>query len=101
MYDLPARRRALNLIAEGQSLSDISRATGIARATLRHWWDNPEKLAPSRSIACPRCSETLALLRPRDDYAYLFGLYLGDGCISRQGPESKGVWKLRIMCADT
>jgi hypothetical protein len=33
-------------------------------------------------------------------YAYLLGLYLGDGCISRQGPETKGVWKLRISCAD-
>lgn len=26
-----------------------------------------------------------------DRYAYLLGLYLGDGCISRQGPEAKGV----------
>ncbi len=49
---------------------------------------------------CPLCSEVRTAPEPQDDYAYLLGLYLGDGCINRQGPESKGVWKLRIMCAD-
>ena len=39
-------------------------------------------------------------VEPQRDYAYLLGLYLGDGCISRQGPAKKGVWKLRIVCAD-
>jgi hypothetical protein len=49
---------------------------------------------------CPLCSEVRTAPEPQGDYAYLLGLYLGDGCINRQGPESKGVWKLRIMCAD-
>jgi hypothetical protein len=35
------------------------------------------------------------------DYAYLLGLYLGDGCISRAGAKEKNVWALRIICADT
>jgi hypothetical protein len=39
-------------------------------------------------------------VEPQGSYAYLLGLYLGDGCISRQGPARKDVWKLRIMCAD-
>jgi hypothetical protein len=100
MYNLPIRLRAMNLFAQGQSLSDISRVTGIARATLRDWRDNPDKLAPYREISCPGCSESTAALERPAEYAYLLGLYLGDGCISRQGPASKGVWKLRIMCAD-
>jgi hypothetical protein len=100
MYDLPTRRHAMSLIAQGQSLSHVSRATGIARATMRDWLYHPEKLSPSRMIMCLRCSGKPAALGSRGDYAYLFGLYLGDGCISRQGPGSKGVWKLRIMCAD-
>jgi hypothetical protein len=36
----------------------------------------------------------------RADYAYLLGLYLGDGCISRAGARDKEVWKLRVICAD-
>jgi hypothetical protein len=38
---------------------------------------------------------------PLTDYSYLLGLYLGDGCISVAGDRAKGVWKLRIMCADS
>ena len=39
-------------------------------------------------------------MEPRRDYAYLLGLYLGDGCINLLKPKTKGVWKLRITCAD-
>jgi hypothetical protein len=37
---------------------------------------------------------------PARDYAYVLGLYLGDGYINPVGDPSKGVWVLRIMCAD-
>jgi len=100
MYDLATRHSAMTLVSRGESLSAISRTTGIARATLREWRDDPEKLSPSRTRLCPRCAAIPSTVEPRDRYAYLLGLYLGDGCISRQGPERKGVWKLRIMCAD-
>ena len=100
MYDKSARIRAMALVAQGQSLKAVSRATGIARATLRDWRDHPEKLALSAKRTCPRCSSERSTVEPQSYYAYLLGLYLGDGCISRQGPARKGVWKLRIMCAD-
>ncbi len=100
MYDLPTRQRAMALVLRGESLSAISRTTGVARATLRDWRDNPEKLESALKRACPRCASVRASIEPPGPYAYLLGLYLGDGCISRQGPERKGVWKLRIMCAD-
>lgn len=47
--------------------------------------------APSWS-PCPRCEMEAEL----DDaaYVYLLGLYLGDGCISRQ---KRNVWRLRIF----
>ncbi len=38
--------------------------------------------------------------RTASDYAYLLGLYLGDGCINRASTKDKDVRKLRIMCAD-
>jgi hypothetical protein len=53
-----------------------------------------------RRAACPRCAANQTLPEPQADYAYLLGLYLGDGCISRAGARDKDVWKLRIMCAD-
>lgn len=49
---------------------------------------------------CPRCEP---IPRPPADgrsYAYLLGLYLGDGCITPAGDPAKGVWRLRIMCGD-
>jgi hypothetical protein len=42
----------------------------------------------------------VSLPTPCADYAYLLGLYLGDGCISRASDRNKDVWKLRIFCAD-
>jgi hypothetical protein len=75
-------------------------STGINRSTLREWRDNPDRRRSGRSY-CPRCDGDPALPEPRADYAYLLGLYLGDGCISVGGNRAKRVWKLRIMCADT
>jgi hypothetical protein len=65
---------------------------------LRDWREHPVSVN-SRSV-CPRCKPNPALPEPQADYAYLLGLYLGDGCISRGGARDKDVWKLRIACAD-
>jgi transposase-like protein len=99
MYSSEVRFMALALMESGLSLRSISVSTGINRATLRDWRDHPEKAARSRPT-CPRCAARPTLPEPRDDYAYLLGLYLGDGCISVGGASAKGVWKLRIACAD-
>jgi hypothetical protein len=74
-------------------------STGISRSTLREWRDYPEKARSSRT-SCPRCGDTPTLPEQRADYAYLLGIYLGDGCISPAGDPAKGVWKLRVMCCD-
>jgi hypothetical protein len=98
MYNRDVRRRALALIKSGQSLLSVSRSTGISRAALRDWRDHPEK--DGTRALCPRCADSPWLPEPRRDYAYLLGLYLGDGCISVSGDPAKGVWALRIACAD-
>ena len=98
MYDRDVRDRALALIGQGLSLRAASKSTGVSRATLRDWLDHPEKTGARAS--CPRCEPQPRLLEPRRDYAYLLGLYLGDGCISVGGDPAKGVWVLRIACAD-
>ena len=80
------------------SLRSISMSTGISRATLHDWREHPVSVNP-RAI-CPRCAPSPTPPKPQADYAYLLGLYLGDGCISRASTRDKDVWKLRIACAD-
>jgi hypothetical protein len=99
MYRPEVRHRALALIDSGHSLRSVSMSTGINRSTLRDWRDHPEKNQRSRA-SCPRCADVVSLPTPCADYAYLLGLYLGDGCISRASDRNKDVWKLRIFCAD-
>ncbi|MHA7958883.1 transcriptional regulator [Streptomyces sp. L500] len=96
MYDLTTRQRALALVDQGRSLNSVSKETGISRYALRSWQTRIEPRARPAS-ACCRCGP---VPRPPDDpaaYAYLLGLYLGDGCVSRQ---SSGTYALRIACAD-
>jgi hypothetical protein len=99
MYSSEVRLNALALIGNGSALRAVSASTGVSRSTLREWRDHPEKAWESRA-SCPRCSDNPALPEPPADYAYLLGLYLGDGCISASGDPVKGVWKLRVMCPD-
>ncbi len=78
----------------GQSLNSISKATGIQRSTLRDWRDHPERDLSDHVLgrACPLCAN--ASLRG-DAYAYLLGMYLGDGCVSTM---RGGVFSLRVAC---
>jgi hypothetical protein len=98
MYDRDVRRKALAAMDAGQSLQAISLSTGISRSALRDWHDRPERQNPRAT--CVRCAESQTLPAPASDYAYLLGLYLGDGCISVIGDPAKAVWVLRIACAD-
>jgi hypothetical protein len=99
MYNSDVRRYALDLMRRGFSLRSISMSTGINRSTLREWREHPE-IGANLKAECPRCSDSVTLPEPHADYAYLLGLYLGDGCISRAGARDKEIWKLRIICAD-
>ena len=72
----------------GLNHAQIARETGISRATIRDWirtrrWDHQPKQVDFRPQDLP----------PRE-YAYLLGIYLGDGTISK---APKGVWKLRVF----
>jgi hypothetical protein len=94
--------RVLDLSARGLVPSQISRWTGIPRSTVRSWvggnLPTSHQCASVRSEpgACPACGHPFhdPTTLPQDDYAYLLGLYLGDGCIST-GP--RGVHRLRIV----
>ncbi|MFE7236828.1 transcriptional regulator [Streptomyces sp. NPDC057580] len=97
MYDLDTRKRALELIAQGFSQNSVSKQTGISRAAIRSWQTRIEPLGWNRAAACPRCGGLPSDPENPAAYAYLLGLYLGDGCISS---ARRGVYFLRIACAD-
>lgn len=87
------------LFHEGLNDCQVARTTGIPRGTIRDWRHRPAdwpQVRPPGSSGepCPCCHG-----RSLDGqaYAYLLGLYLGDGCISRQ---PNGVYKLRVACAN-
>jgi hypothetical protein len=80
------------LIATGMNDCAIARRTGIPRPTIRDW-----RCKPPISLRCPGALSPCGVLHdlsalPPAAYAYLLGLYLGDGCLSR----SRRVWRLRI-----
>lgn len=90
MHPASEYRRALRLSSQGMTDLAVSRSIGIPRETIRDWRRGARARPASIDNACPFCGVT-----PLDgsDYAYLLGLYLGDGCLSE---HRRGVFRLRI-----
>ncbi|AKN72978.1 hypothetical protein QR97_27355 [Streptomyces sp. PBH53] len=93
MYDMGTRKRALALVAQGRSLSSVSREMGISRYAIRSW---QTRIEPVEHVGkpCPRCQEVPGPPENPAAYAYLFGLYLGDGCINA---HHRGVYFMRVV----
>jgi hypothetical protein len=89
---------ALQLAEGGLEAKEISRRIAVPRRTISDWLNGriPRgRLGPDD--LCAVCGH--APHEPDDlpaAYAYLLGVYLGDGCIS---PHPRGVFKLRV-CLD-
>jgi Homeodomain-like domain len=81
-------RRAMELIAQGYNDCQVGRMLGISRGTVRDWrhGKSAKHCIDPREL-CPRCGQPGH--DPADlahaSYAYLLGMYLGDGVISRLG----------------
>lgn len=92
-------QRVRALIARGLATSEIARTTGIPRGTVRDWRLGRVPrcgLDQEETAGCPRCghAEHDYEALPARAYAYLLGLYFGDGCISK---AQRGVFRLRIV----
>jgi hypothetical protein len=79
------------LHAAGVATAEIARRTGIPRSTMRYWLSQGPAFADRATIACAPCRRIE--VAPPGPYAYLLGLYLGDGCLSDVG---RGIYRLRI-----
>ncbi|MGW2465274.1 transcriptional regulator [Streptomyces sp. NPDC001761] len=93
MYDISTRERAVALAAQGRSLSSVSRETGISRYAIRSW---QARIEPVQRVGkpCPRCQEAPGSPENPAAYAYLLGLYLGDGYINA---HRRGVYTMRVV----
>ena len=85
---------ALCLSAIGVLDHETAQICGVSIGAIRHWRSGRRRVASSKAKTCPHCHG-----RPLDEsaYAYLLGLYLGDGHIVH-GPRD--VYVLAIACSD-
>jgi hypothetical protein len=81
----------LTLIAAGRSDAEIARRTGIPRRTVLDWRHGRASLQRRGRGSCG-LEHQPAELAPAA-YAYLLGMYLGDGCLS----VTRGIWRLRVV----
>jgi hypothetical protein len=79
MYDMGTRKRALTLVAQGRSLNSVSKEMRVSRHAITCWQRRLEPLY--QTPPCIRCQETPDIPEDLEAYAYLLGLYLGDGYI--------------------
>ncbi|OEJ38570.1 hypothetical protein AR457_25860 [Streptomyces agglomeratus] len=84
MHGIEVRQKALALLREGVTNAEVARQLNVPSGTLGYWrhMDRASRgeCPGRRGARCPRCDG-----RPLDHaaYAYLLGLYLGDGHISQ------------------
>jgi hypothetical protein len=95
--------QALTLRAQGLPVLQVAKRLGLPPTTVHTWLqaESPEALlarrraGPSRACAEGRCPSVVGL--DEEAYAYLFGLYLGDGCVTAIG----GSYRLEVACCGT
>jgi hypothetical protein len=86
MRSIEEVRRVQALIRRGLNDCEIARRTGIPRGTIRDWRRGhlPRFARNDALQGCPGCGHARHLFEQLgSDYAYLLGLYLGDGSIAR------------------
>jgi hypothetical protein len=73
--------RATRLRAQGHSIRRVAREVGVARSTIRAWCTDTSRHVRSRKSK-PLEARALLPLGAEADYAYLLGIYLGDGHVA-------------------
>jgi hypothetical protein len=88
--------RALLLSSQGLIDREVAQIIGVSISAVQKWRTGLRRTSRTeqRHAHCPRCNAA-PLNEPV--YAYLLGLYLGDGHITR---HRRGVFALSIFCCD-
>jgi len=101
---MPRTRRSLDdvravfrLRAEGLTDREVSLRTGVPINTIRTWRnrrvpDYARPSIPARTSEDPDLESFDCSAVDTEAYAYLLGMYLGDGCVTRNGSS----WSLRV-----
>ncbi|ASW55972.1 transcriptional regulator [Plantactinospora sp. KBS50] len=96
MHDLRLRAQARSQFLAGSSIAQVARQFGLPYPTVWHWCnDRPEPARMHSSVRCFRCDHRPVGAGLGAAYAYLLGLYLGDGHLV----TSARVPVLRIYCS--
>lgn len=100
MHDLKIRSQAVTLLRAGVSNAEVSRRLAVPYGTISYWrhMDRAKRgECPGQkpSVPCPRCDGSTL---DETSYAYLLGLYLGDGHISHYAKHR--LPSLMISCDD-
>jgi hypothetical protein len=91
------RARARRLYLAGATVAEVARTVGLSYPTVRHWCkDRPEPKQRGTLLRCFRCRPGVENPTDPAQYAYLLGLYLGDGHLV----TTARVPVLRIYCSD-
>ncbi|MFE0327349.1 helix-turn-helix domain-containing protein [Streptomyces sp. NPDC058960] len=99
LHGTEVRQRALTLLRNGETNADVARKLKVPKGTISYWkhMDRAKRGECPGLVQrppCPRCDEALN----GSAYAYLLGLYLGDGHIVRNRAMRSP--SLSIACAD-
>jgi hypothetical protein len=81
--------RALAMRGQGLSTYAIATQLQLPRASVRNWCMGRIPTARPANYHCDACGGRRHALTAEQDYAYLLGMYLGDGCLSEVGRK---VW---------
>ena len=95
----PAEFDRVLALADKHNKCEISRITGIPRSTVSGWLNGRAPrfgVDRTRGGTCLRCGDLRHPFPQLIDfqYAYLLGLYLGDGCLPR---HPRGVYRLHVF----
>ncbi|HEX5595562.1 MAG TPA: transcriptional regulator [Micromonosporaceae bacterium] len=98
VHPLDVRNRARQLYLAGESVAAVARAVNLPYRTVWHWCrDRFEPKQQASVLRCFRCRQPENGPADPAAYAYLLGLYLGDGHLV----TSARVPVLRIFCTNS
>ncbi|TYC03351.1 transcriptional regulator [Micromonospora sp. WP24] len=98
MHPREIRARAREQHLAGRTVAEVARGLNLPYPTVWHWCnDRPDPRRHGTELRCFRCRDDVDNPTDPNSYAYLLGLYLGDGHLV----TSARVPVLRIYCTNT